>query len=104
MVVMTTSAPPSNDEHVDRVLEDLDRRLEAQAISRDGFNIVVFVVATLAVLFAAVGVFLGIRAIDEADGGGGAAATPAGAVATVHLSEFSVTPDVARVAEGGSLQ
>jgi manganese oxidase len=104
MVVMTTSAPPNDEQHVDRVLDDLERRLDAQAIRRDGFNIVVFVVATLAVLFAAIGVFLGMRAIDESGDGGTAQGAPAAAVATVHLSEFSVTPDVTRVAEGGSLQ
>jgi uncharacterized cupredoxin-like copper-binding protein len=109
MVDMTMTAPPARHEHddehhLDRTIDDLDRRIEAQAIRRDGFNIVVFVVAALAVLFAAIGVFLGMRAIDESNDGGGAAAATASAVATVHLSEFSITPADVTVAEGGSLQ
>src|SRR4051812_47570527 len=102
---MTMTAPTPPDAHdIDHVLDDLERRLDAQATRRDSFNIVVFVVAALAVLFAAIGVFLGMRAIDQSNDGGGAAAAGASSVATVHLSEFSITPSAMSVSEGGSLQ
>jgi FtsP/CotA-like multicopper oxidase with cupredoxin domain len=106
MVAMTMTAPPSSDgDALEQAIVDLDHRIEAQAIRRDGFNIVVFLVAAIALLFAAIGVFLGMRAIDESNGNAAAAgAASAGSTVTVHLSEFAITPAAIEVAEGGTLQ
>jgi FtsP/CotA-like multicopper oxidase with cupredoxin domain len=94
----------SPEDDLGSAIEELESRLEVQEKNREGFDIVVFVIAGIALLFAAIGVLLGMRAIDQSDDGGAAAAAPAGSITTVHLTEFSITPAAIEVAEGGSLQ
>ncbi len=72
---------------------------------RDNMPVISIVVAVLAVLFSALGVGFGWRAIDESKAnvaaGGGSGSTEPVMVSLAELDEFSIAP--AAVPEGGSL-
>src|SRR4051812_26579624 len=78
---------------------------------RDGWLVIVCVVAAMALLASFVGMGFGMRAIDESKTNSAkalgpvaapAAAAPA-AMANVTLKEFAITPSVIEVAAGGML-
>jgi len=80
----------------------------APPTGRDGWLIVMFMLAAGALLLAVLGIGLAIRAIDQSKHASApSAATPADAVPSstmVHLSEFKIEPGDVTVAAGGTLQ
>ena len=71
---------------------------------KDGWTLFAVLFAGMALITGIFGVGLGFRAIDESRNGagsGGAAAAPA--TATIHLSEFALTPSTVEIAAGGKL-
>jgi FtsP/CotA-like multicopper oxidase with cupredoxin domain len=70
----------------------------------DRFSILALGFAGIALFVAAVGIALGFRAIDEADGGATASASAPPATVAVALSEFAITPEEIVVAAGGVLE
>ena len=72
---------------------------------RDGLLLFAVMFSAMALIAGVFGVGLGLRAVDESKDrvatGGGAAAAPA--TATVHLSEFAISPATVEIAAGGTL-
>jgi manganese oxidase len=64
------------------------------------FAVILSAMALVAGIF---GVGLGFRAVDEADSGGGSGGGTAPATASVHLTEFALTPSSIELAEGGAI-
>lgn len=86
----------------DRVSE-LEGRLESYRVSRDGWTILMFVVAAMALLASVMGVGLGLRAIDESQDNV-AAGGPAGTVTVeVSMGEFLFEPNRIEVPAGSEL-
>jgi FtsP/CotA-like multicopper oxidase with cupredoxin domain len=71
---------------------------------RDGFMLFSVVFAALAFLTAAVGVGLGLRAVDESKSSGATLSSAAPTTATLHLTEFKLEPATVTVAQGGTLE
>jgi FtsP/CotA-like multicopper oxidase with cupredoxin domain len=65
--------------------------------------VVAVVVSGMALIAAIFGVGLGFRAVDEAGSGSGSGAAGAAGTASVHLSEFAITPASVELASGGTL-
>lgn len=82
----------------DRRIQELEERVERQAVGRDGATLVMFTVSAIALLAAMVSVGLGMRAITESKRNASAAGATAPAVvplattATLHaaLTDFKV--------------
>lgn len=72
---------------------------------KDSWTLVAVLFSGMALLAGIFGVGLGFRAIDESNdgGGGGAAADAAPATASIHLSEFAITPANVEIAAGGKI-
>jgi FtsP/CotA-like multicopper oxidase with cupredoxin domain len=85
----------------DRRLVDLEARLDRRALRRDGWTIIIFSLAALALVASILAVGFATRAIGESKRNP-AANLPA--TVMVHLSEFKIEPAVITVATGGTLQ
>ena len=72
---------------------------------KDGWTLFAVLFSGMALIAGVFGVGLGFRAIDESNdgGGGGAAAEAAPATASIHLSEFALTPANVEIAAGGRI-
>jgi uncharacterized cupredoxin-like copper-binding protein len=103
MMAMTITLPPGDD--LEHAIAELDHRLDVEENRRDSLNIIVFVIACIALIAAIVGVGYGVRAVNDArDAKNAAPAGAASSLVTVHLTEFSISPAALTVAEGGTLQ
>ena len=85
----------------DTRLVDLEARLDRRALRRDGWTIVIFSLAALALVASILAVGFATRAIGESKQN---PAANAPATVMVHLSEFKIEPAVITVASGGTLQ
>jgi FtsP/CotA-like multicopper oxidase with cupredoxin domain len=91
-------------------LDDLETKVDSQAVGRDAWTLFVFIFAAVALLASVIGVGLAARSVADAKrirsaaGGTAAAATPTTATAMVHLSEFKLEPAKVTIAAGGTLQ
>ena len=71
---------------------------------RDGLMFLAVIFSGMALVAGIFGVGLGYRAIDEASSGGGSGrAGGAPSTATIHLTEFALSPLSVTLAEGGTL-
>jgi nitrite reductase (NO-forming) len=85
-------------------LEQLERRLEASRVSRDGWTFTIFAIAALAVIASVIGLALAWGDDDgggASPGGGGAGAVPL--VLDVELGDLYVRPSSVEVAPGTEL-
>jgi FtsP/CotA-like multicopper oxidase with cupredoxin domain len=83
-------------------LAHLERELERHQGRRDGWSVLVFVLAALALVVSAVAVGFGVRAIDE-DYSGVVSGSGDGATVEADLSEFAIDLSADRVEGGGTL-
>jgi FtsP/CotA-like multicopper oxidase with cupredoxin domain len=88
-------------------LENLERAVERNRVSRDGWTLTMFGLAAIALLASVLAIGLGIRAVDESktdvaagDGGGEQAG---GAAVEADLSEFAIDLSSDQLATGGTL-
>ncbi len=70
---------------------------------RDNLMFFAVIVSGMALVAGIFGVGLGFRAVDESRNGAGPAAGKPAATASVHLSEFAITPASVTLASGGTL-
>jgi manganese oxidase len=70
---------------------------------QEGLGVLALVVAVIALLAGVVGVGLGVRAVDEAKGGGTGVAA-GGDTVSVELTEFDIQPDPIKASPGGTLE
>ncbi|HET9443213.1 MAG TPA: multicopper oxidase domain-containing protein [Acidimicrobiales bacterium] len=77
--------------------------MQQQTKRDDAFVLAIFV-SVLAVLIAVIGVGLGMRAIDESEGRGGAAGAEGGQLVEVELADFRLTPASATAATDGAVE
>src|SRR6187397_980425 len=97
---------PQNDETTR--LENLERAVERNRVSRDGWTLTMFGLAAIALLASVLAIGLGIRAIDEsksevAAGEGGGGEQAGGAPVEADLSEFAIDLSSDQLATGGTL-
>jgi nitrite reductase (NO-forming) len=98
--------PPHPRAQVDELLQR-EHRLEDRVARRDTTTLVVYLVAAVSLILAAVAVGFGSRAVDEAKSSGGGAKVASGAgpaTATVHLTEFAIEPKEITVGTGATLE
>ncbi len=81
-------------------LVELETRLDRRALRRDGWTIVIFSLAALALVASILAVGFASRAIGESKRNPAAIAP---ATVMVHLSEFKIEPAAITVAAGGTL-
>jgi manganese oxidase len=81
-------------------LDNLEVEFANSKVTRDGWNLIMFVFAAIALVASVVGVGMGIRAIDESKGNVASGGAPGETVA-VSLADFSIGD--ASVGAGGAL-
>jgi manganese oxidase len=85
-------------------LDALESQLKARQTRRDGWTLMIWAFAAVALFASAVAIGFGMRAIDESKQGGGAgAAGAAGPAAQVTLKEFSITPLMISASQSGGV-
>jgi len=70
---------------------------------RDNLMFIAVIVSGMALLTAVFGVGQGYRAIDDSRTGGAEGSSGAAQTATIHLSEFALTPATLEIASGGTI-
>ena len=103
---LTTDESTRQPEPSDRTLsandlETLEALIKARETRRDGWTLLIWAFAAVALFASAVAIGFGMRAIDESKGattvGAGGGAT------TVTLKEFSITPEMITASQSGGL-
>jgi uncharacterized cupredoxin-like copper-binding protein len=100
---LTTDEPASPSP---REIEDLEALVRARQTRRDGWTLMIWAFAAIALFASAVAIGFGMRAIDESkdNAGSGAAGVGAGAAAAqVSLSEFSISPLMISASQDGGI-
>ncbi len=100
-MTLTTDEPTREPSPID--LETIDALIKARETRRDGWTLLVWAFAAVALFASAVAIGFGMRAIDESKtaGAGGAGA---GAGATqVTLTEFSISPEMITASQAGGV-
>jgi uncharacterized cupredoxin-like copper-binding protein len=98
--------PSTADSPSPREIEDLEALVKARQTRRDGWTLMIWAFAALALFASAVAVGFGMRAIDESkdNAAGGAGAAGAGAATVqVSLSEFSISPLMISASQDGGI-
>src|SRR5262245_43634331 len=106
---LTTDEPTQDPGH-ERVptpidLDALESLLKARQTRRDGWTLLIWAFAAVALFASAVAIGFGMRAIDESrEGAASAGAAGAGsAAAPVTLTEFSISPLMITASQDGGL-
>jgi uncharacterized cupredoxin-like copper-binding protein len=95
------STPDESSSAQDRRIQELEDRLDRQAVSRDAWTLTMFAFSAAALLAGLFGVGLGVRAVSESERNIKTAAAPtAAAPPRVDLSEFKVGLAAATFAPG----
>ncbi len=103
---LSTDEPTREPEPSDRTLsandlETLEALINKRQTRRDGWTLLIWAFAAVALFASAVAIGFGMRAIDESKGtttvGAGGGAT------TVTLTEFSITPEMITASQSGGL-
>src|SRR4029078_1682476 len=85
-------------------LDTLEALLKARQTRRDGWTLLIWAFAAVALFASAVAIGFGMRAIDESKQGGSAGgAGAAGGAAQVTLKEFSITPLMISASQSGGI-
>jgi len=85
-------------------LDTLEALLKARQTRRDGWTLLIWAFAAVALFASAVAIGFGMRAIDESkQGGATGGAVAAGSAAQVTLKEFSITPLMISASQSGGI-
>ena len=95
-----TDEPTEHSRTID--LDDLEELLKARQTRRDGWTLMIWAFAAVALFASAVAIGFGMRAIDDAKSSGGPVAAGGGATQAT-LKEFSITPVMITASQSGGL-
>ena len=84
-------------------LETLEALINKRQTRRDGWTLLIWAFAAVALFASAVAIGFGMRAIDESKQGGTGAVAAAGGAAQVTLKEFSITPLMISASQSGGI-
>ena len=93
---MSTEEPEVDVQRLEELVKSRENR-------RDWWTLLIWAFAAVALFASAIAVGFGMRAIDESNDGGDAAAGGATAASQVTLTEFSITPEMISASQSGGL-
>ncbi len=101
---LTTDEPTREPDPAPLDLDSLEAQLNLRQTRRDGWTLMIWAFAAVALFASAVSVGFGMRAIDEAKSSAAAGALAAGAGGTqVTLTEFSISPEMITASQAGGV-